>query len=333
LSAGTQARADRRALFSAAVLGSSFGLALSVAYLFTGLAPLAHDHFQAVRLARATGGELTDSMLHRSMTSAGVKSSGAFLLARAHEAPVAGEVFTLGAQAWPGQFGGRFPTVRRNSLAEAQRQLDCLTEAVYFEARSESNRGQAAVAQVVLNRLANPNFPKTVCGVVFQGAARPGCQFTFACDGSMGQPLELAAWDRARKVAQQVLAGVRVAAVGNATHYHTVDVQPYWDASMLRVAQVGLHIFYRASPRALAEREAAVERALFTSAPASPVANLKLASAVVAKSAEAVVAAAPPPKPEPVASPIARAADAAAVPAAETASGGHVAAASEPAAF
>ncbi len=325
MSAGTQARANGRALFSAALLGSSFGLALSVAYLFAGLAPAAHDHFQAVRLARATQGEISDTMLHRSMGEARVKDSGALLLARAHETFVSDNPFSGGAQAWPGQFGVRYPKGHRSSALQAERDLDCLTEAVYFEARSESPRGQAAVAQVVMNRLANPNFPKTVCGVVFQGASRPGCQFTFACDGSMRHPLDETAWDRARTVAEQALAGIRVAAIGEATHYHTTEVQPYWEASMLRVAQVGLHVFYRNNPRWAADRAAGVERAVLTAAPAAPAAaNLKLVSAVVTKGAEAI-APAMPAKAE-----HAHAAETAAVPAGDTVASVR---AGEPAAF
>jgi hypothetical protein len=91
--------------------------------------------------------------------------------------------------------GGRF-----NALTGA-RDLDCLTQAVYYEARGETPSGQAAVAQVVLNRVRHPAFPKTICGVVFQRADhRGGCQFSFACDGSMRLPLDRAAWQRAERV-------------------------------------------------------------------------------------------------------------------------------------
>lgn len=130
--------------------------------------------------------------------------------------------------------------------AGAGRDLDCLTQAVYFEARGESPAGQAAVAQVVLNRVRKAGFPKSVCGVVFQGSARgSGCQFSFACDGSMNRGRESAAWAQARHIATRALAGAVMTAVGDATHFHTVHVSPDWSRDLRQVAQVGLHIFYR----------------------------------------------------------------------------------------
>lgn len=126
------------------------------------------------------------------------------------------------------------------------RDLDCLTQAVYFEARGESPAGQAAVAQVVLNRVSKAGFPKSVCGVVFQGSARgAGCQFSFACDGSMNRGRESQAWAQARHIASRALAGAVMTAVGDATHFHTVHVTPGWSREFRQVAQVGLHIFYR----------------------------------------------------------------------------------------
>lgn len=130
--------------------------------------------------------------------------------------------------------------------ARGNRDLDCLAQAVYFEARGESPAGQAAVAQVVLNRVRKSGFPKSVCGVVFQGAARGvGCQFSFACDGSMNRGRESAAWSSARRVASRVLSGAVMTAVGDATHFHTIHVTPGWSDDLLRVTQVGLHVFYR----------------------------------------------------------------------------------------
>lgn len=130
--------------------------------------------------------------------------------------------------------------------AASGRDLDCLTQAVYFEARGESPAGQAAVAQVVLNRVRKAGFPKSVCGVVFQGSARgAGCQFSFACDGSMNRGRESQAWTQARHIASRALAGAVMTAVGDATHFHTVHVTPGWSREFRQVAQVGLHIFYR----------------------------------------------------------------------------------------
>jgi hypothetical protein len=107
------------------------------------------------------------------------------------------------------------------------RALDCLTAAVYFEAASEPDDGQRAVAQVVLNRLAHPLFPKTVCGVVYQGSQRgTGCQFTFTCDGALLRQRSRYFWDRAQQVARAALAGYVFRPVGLATHYHTFAVHP-----------------------------------------------------------------------------------------------------------
>jgi hypothetical protein len=122
----------------------------------------------------------------------------------------------------------------------------CLTMAVYYEAATESDAGQRAVAQVVLNRVAHPSYPNTVCGVVFQGSERTtGCQFTFTCDGSLARKPAAYWWDRARRVARAALAGAVYAPVGLATHYHTLDVHPAWDAALDHVITIGAHTFFR----------------------------------------------------------------------------------------
>ena len=126
------------------------------------------------------------------------------------------------------------------------RAIDCLTAAVYYEAATEPTEGQQAVAQVVLNRVRHPAFPKTVCGVVFEGSERAtGCQFTFTCDGSLARIPSAAGWARARSVAEKALAGTVYKPAGYATHYHTYWVVPYWSASLTKLANVGDHIFYR----------------------------------------------------------------------------------------
>jgi spore germination cell wall hydrolase CwlJ-like protein len=126
------------------------------------------------------------------------------------------------------------------------RSLDCLTAAIYYEARSETDDGQRAVAQVVLNRVRHPAFPASVCGVVYQGSyRRTGCQFTFTCDGSLRRRPIAHIWDRARRIAEAALSGEVYAPVGNATHYHTTAILPYWASSLTRSAVVGAHIFYR----------------------------------------------------------------------------------------
>jgi hypothetical protein len=131
-------------------------------------------------------------------------------------------------------------------VGDASRALECLTEAVYYEARSEPIEGQEAVAQVVLNRVRNPAFPSSVCGVVYQGAERrTGCQFTFTCDGSMLARREPEAWERARRVAQAALDGAVYAPVGLATNYHTTAILPWWAQSLSKIATIGTQIFYR----------------------------------------------------------------------------------------
>jgi hypothetical protein len=138
-----------------------------------------------------------------------------------------------------------FNLVAEGVLDEA-RATDCMTAAIFYEAGYESTEGQRAVAQVVLNRLRNPLFPKTVCGVVFQGSERAtGCQFTFTCDGALARKPSDEAWERARKVAVAALHGYVMKKVGNATHYHADYVAPYWSPTVVKVAVVGQHIFYR----------------------------------------------------------------------------------------
>ncbi|HVF94144.1 MAG TPA: cell wall hydrolase [Sphingomonas sp.] len=143
--------------------------------------------------------------------------------------------------------------------------LDCLTNAVYYEAASESDDGERAVAQVVLNRVRHPAFPATVCGVVYQGAERTtGCQFTFTCDGALLRTPSAAGWARAQRVARAALKGYVFAPVGNATHYHANFVVPYWASSLDRAATIGAHIFYRwagswGRPPAFYQRYAGIE--------------------------------------------------------------------------
>lgn len=125
------------------------------------------------------------------------------------------------------------------------RALDCLASAVLYEA-GDDREGQAAVAQVVLNRVRHPAFPHSVCEVVYQGSQRAtGCQFTFTCDGSLRRVSTRAAWARARATASAFLAGETYPLVGMATHYHTQEVHPYWSATLEKIARVGTHLFFR----------------------------------------------------------------------------------------
>lgn len=131
--------------------------------------------------------------------------------------------------------------------AFSAREQKCLAEAVYFEARGESLKGQAAVAQVVLNRARNPAYPSTICGVVYQNVKwRNRCQFSFACDGRQHRVNEIRQWHTAQDIAKAVSNGqIWQAEVGSSTHYHAVYVKPRWARTMVKMQKIGQHIFYR----------------------------------------------------------------------------------------
>jgi spore germination cell wall hydrolase CwlJ-like protein len=142
------------------------------------------------------------------------------------------------------------PAWMRKPLAAdtfSAKQQTCLATALYFEARGESAKGQAAVAQVILNRVRNPAYPNTICGVVYQNAAqRNRCQFSFACDGAPDTIARLRPWERAKKIAAEVTNGqMAVPEVGSATHYFASYVQPRWANSMVKMASIGTHEFFR----------------------------------------------------------------------------------------
>jgi hypothetical protein len=128
---------------------------------------------------------------------------------------------------------------------DRRRALLCMTQAVYYEAGFEPLEGRRAVAQVVLNRLRHPAFPKSVCGVVYQGARDPVCQFSFVCDGSLYRRPVLGAWKEAERIATAALDGYVEKSVGAATHYHADYVAPYWAPQLAKIVQIGAHIFYR----------------------------------------------------------------------------------------
>lgn len=276
-----EARADSRALAGGLVLGAAVGLLLGGAYLAGGEAEAVTAHARVVRLSEAARQGFAEGAL---TTEAGAMAPGALAVARRHDpfttagdaqrdrqdvsfaslnSPVPTSVQTpVSRTAAPDLAAARTLMLRASLPAavrparpfhfatggalDSARDLDCLTEAVYYEARGEAAAGQAAVAQVVLNRVRHPSFPKTVCGVVFQGAhADGGCQFSFACDGSTRQPREPVAWRQAEKVAARALEGFVMPSVGSATHFHVAGLDPGWGPRLLRVAQIGLHVFYR----------------------------------------------------------------------------------------
>jgi hypothetical protein len=138
----------------------------------------------------------------------------------------------------PFDLSGSDPLDRRRALL-------CMTQAIYYEAGFEPLAGRRAVAQVVINRMRHPAFPKSVCGVVYQGARDPVCQFSFVCDGSLYRRPALGAWQEAERVAAAALDGFVDRTVGAATPYRADYVAPYWAPRLAKIAQIGAHIFYR----------------------------------------------------------------------------------------
>jgi len=125
-------------------------------------------------------------------------------------------------------------------------QWRCLAEALYFEARGETVKGQFAVAEVILNRVKSERFPSTLCGVIKQGTGRKyQCQFTYTCDGHKEVIAEPKAFERVSKVARAAMDGVVNGLTEGATHYHTNAVRPAWARVYKRTAKIGVHIFYR----------------------------------------------------------------------------------------
>ncbi len=245
------------------MFGGLVGLAISCAYLGGTVARATTVRAHAERIDGAAAAGFTEEALS---AAAGGMDASALAIARRHDpyTVAGGAQRDRQAELLTARLERLRPTdsgLRRVSLTgaataarpfrldhalDASRDLECLTQAVYYEARGEGRDGQRAVAQVVLNRVRHAAFPKTICGVVFQGAnRRTGCQFSFTCDGSMRGNVNRAAWDRARDIAGKALSGAVYAPVGNATHFHTTAVSPVWRGSMIRVTQVGQHLFYR----------------------------------------------------------------------------------------
>jgi spore germination cell wall hydrolase CwlJ-like protein len=268
----TYPRANTRALFSAALAGSALGLGLAAAYLAGANSTSGLMHVWARQMASAEAHGFSDVALQR----AGGLAPGALAIAQRHDpftisgaaqrdrqsadfaarldsaqgAPVGATAVSLMLRPDLGPEGdtvaGRLRFASIGAL-DGARDLDCLTQAVYYEARGESPKGQAAVAQVVLNRVRHPAFPKTICAVVFQGAGqrKTDCQFSFVCDGSMRAARDDEAWDRAQHIAARALSGVVLADIGGATHFHATRLDTQWGDGLVKVAQVGLHVFYK----------------------------------------------------------------------------------------
>ncbi len=134
--------------------------------------------------------------------------------------------------------------------AEGNAEWACLSQALYFEARGESVKGQFAVAEVILNRVDSANYPDTVCGVINQGTGKKyQCQFTYTCDGHNEVIHEPKAYTQVGKVAALMLGGSERVLTEGATHYHTKAVSPRWARTFPRTATIGVHHFYRQPTR------------------------------------------------------------------------------------
>jgi spore germination cell wall hydrolase CwlJ-like protein len=163
----------------------------------------------------------------------------------ADEAPELARASNAAVPLVPGTPPAASPFHFTGSAEDRAAALACLSVAVLYEAGDDAP-GERAVAQVVLNRLRHPAFPKTVCGVILQGSERStGCQFTFTCDGALARAVPPAMLERARAIADAALSGTVDKTVGTATHYHTDWVVPYWRSSLAKIAIVHTQIFYR----------------------------------------------------------------------------------------
>jgi spore germination cell wall hydrolase CwlJ-like protein len=186
----------------------------------------------------ATPGAPLDFALNSSTPT---PSDGKLMIAEQKPAPQ-----TTVAAASPLTAGGKPDYASLVDPKDSTRQMRCLAEAIYFESRSEPEAGQAAVAQVVLNRVRSGIFPTNVCAVVYQDRNRPfACQFSFACEGKSLRIEEPAAWATATRIAQAVVSGANYnPKVAEALNYHANYVYPFWAPSLRRVDRIGAHIFY-----------------------------------------------------------------------------------------
>jgi spore germination cell wall hydrolase CwlJ-like protein len=182
------------------------------------------------------------------------------------------------------------PFAASGSDVDQRRALLCLTQAIYYEAAYEPVEGRRAVAQVVLNRMRHPAYPKSICGVVYQNNGRV-CQFTFVCDGSLNRSPALGAWRQAEEIARAALGGYVETRVGEATHYHADYVAPRWAPMLAKVAVIGQHIFYR-WPGAWGQPAAFTGR--YVGEPRDPLAMRPVIIATPALPGEAVAQAAGP---------------------------------------
>jgi spore germination cell wall hydrolase CwlJ-like protein len=133
------------------------------------------------------------------------------------------------------------------AMAQLLAEHKCLSEVLYYEARGEGAGGQKAIAEVVFHRMNHGDYGHSICAVVYEGKGRPGCQFSFTCNGQIKRPKQMAAWREAERLAAQILTGQVPLrnATGGALNYHAVTVEPDWADTMDKTTQIGNHVFYR----------------------------------------------------------------------------------------
>ena len=208
----------------------------------------APDQWARFDIGNAGESSVTVEPMPFEKTGESFPGSAFYYLAPLEPLPQLGEGITSDAGPATDPIAGAIARAMRidNSGVDRTRALECLTAAIYYEAASESDQGQRAVAQVVLNRVAHPSYPNTVCGVVYQGSERvTGCQFSFTCDGALGRRPGRMFWLRAMDTARAALSGYVERSVGLATHYHTIAIHPYWAPSLTHITTIGAHRFYR----------------------------------------------------------------------------------------
>src|SRR3954467_14675436 len=136
-------------------------------------------------------------------------------------------------------------------MAQLLAEHKCLSEVLYYEARGEGLSGQKAIAEVVFHRMNRGDYGHSICAVVYEGKDKPGCQFSFACNGDVRRPKQMSAWRQSEKLAAAILTG-QVAlknATGGALNFHAISVQPDWADTLEKTTQIGNHIFYRNTSR------------------------------------------------------------------------------------
>jgi spore germination cell wall hydrolase CwlJ-like protein len=231
-------------------------LTFAGAYTAGGMANAADRRADITRLAEAAGGGYSEASL---LGAAAEFDEGALAVARRHDPYTVAGTPLRGRQTVGDMRGVDLPSVTDEGNSQAadgfqparlshltsSRELDCLAKGVYFEARGEGTAGMEAVAQVIVNRARHPSFPKSICGVIYEGAGKGrGCQFSFACDGSMRKGVSGPLWARAQQIAARTLDGEVRSPVGTATFFHATRIAPNWKG-LVRVTTVGRHVFYK----------------------------------------------------------------------------------------